>query len=470
MVKSIGKKVMIMIGVLGILLVGICVSNLSALSYIEGYNDEINENIKQYITAAKSSDNKVMEETEAELNAVLKHSSIRIEGTYKFDIILMVIIVIAMTIVIRVSKRTIVRPAKDAGVHLKEIVEKIKNNEGDLTERIPVESNDEVGQLVMGINGFIEQLQGIMKRLREEADKMIDSSVYITKQVHNSNESAASVSAATEELSASMEEVSATLDQIATGSDAILEKLNGINTRVEGGVERVEEIKNRANGMYHETVESKEAAYSVINEIRVALINALEESKNVEKINELTNDILDITNQTNLLALNASIEAARAGEAGRGFAVVADEIRLLADSSRTTANNIQNISGLVTTAVEKLAQNAKGIFTFIEDKVIKDYEEFVKVANLYQADADNMNDMLLDFAEKSSDIELTMKNMNTGLNEIATSMDESTKGIVNVAENAVSLENAISDIHEETQKNQTITNDLIKETQRFAKV
>ncbi|WP_455714000.1 methyl-accepting chemotaxis protein [Anaerosporobacter sp.] len=468
--KSIGRKVMILVGILGSLLLGICVSNLSALSIIEGFNNEINEDIERYITEAKSSDNTAMEETEAELKTVLRRSNIRIEGTYSFDIILVVIIIITMTIVILVAIKTIARPAKNAGNHLREIVDKIQNNKGDLTERIPVESSDEVGQLVMGINGFIENLQGIMIRLCEEGDKMITSSANITNQVHNSNESAVNVSADTEELSASMEEVSATLEQIATGSDGILEKVNGINTRADNGADMVEKIKNRANGMYQETVESKEAAYSVINEIRVALNSAVEESKSVDRINELTNDILDITNQTNLLALNASIEAARAGEAGKGFAVVAEEIRLLADSSRTTANNIQNISSQVTNAVEKLAQNAQNIFTFIDEKVIKDYEGFVKVANQYQADADNMNDMLLDFAVKASDIELTMKTMNIGLNDIATSMDESAKGIVNIAENAVSLESAISDIREETKKNQAIANNLMKEAQRFEKV
>ena len=107
----------------------------------------------------------------------------------------------------------------------------------------------------------------------------------------------------------------------------------------------------------------------MIAEFDVALQTSIEESRQIDSINNLTADILKIAGQTNLLALNASIEAARAGESGRGFAVVADEIRVLADNSTQTANNIKKISAGVIGAVNKLADNVRDFHKVVVDDV-----------------------------------------------------------------------------------------------------
>ncbi|MBO5486354.1 MAG: methyl-accepting chemotaxis protein, partial [Eubacterium sp.] len=241
-------------------------------------------------------------------------------------------------------------------------------------------------------------------------------------------------------------------------------------TQAEESSERVEGIKNRAGTMRVKTLEGKETAGNVIAEIREKLSSAVQESRSVERINELTGEILDIASQTNLLALNASIEAARAGEAGKGFAVVADEIRELADNSRETANNIQNISNLVTQAVERLADNAEDMLRFVDEDVIRDYGDFVEIVNQYQNDADAMNDILSAFAEKAATIEETMRAMNTGIGDISITVDESAKGVASIAENAVNLATAISGIQSETKNNQGVSQDLQSEVKRFERV
>lgn len=406
----------------------------------------------------------------AAVTSLGNHSTTKIEGTISFDFIFVGLFVIVFVIAIVVVRRTIAAPAKRSERMLKDIVEKIEQNEGDLTERIPVTSNDEIGQMSAGINGFIEQLQTIMQKLREESLNLNGSVEAVMREIDESNESASNVSAAMEQMSASLEEISATLGSIVNGTAEVMSDIERMNDRMGDGVELVRQIKDRAGDMHRSTVESKASAAQVIVDIREKLQVALEESRSVEKINDLTGDILSITSQTNLLSLNASIEAARAGEAGRGFAVVADEIRVLADNSADTAGNIQNISNQVTGAVERLAKNAEEMLRFIDEKVMKDYDGFVDIVEQYEHDADSVDAILDEFAQNTNQINHTMMSMSDGLNGIATAVDESAKGVTNVAESAVSLVDAITQIHQATETNQQISTKLSGEVGRFRNV
>lgn len=401
---------------------------------------------------------------------IMERTAVRISGTRTFDIIMCSVNIAAALVGLAVVAKTVSGPARKSRKQVDDIVRKIANDEGDLTERITVSSGDEVGQMAVGVNNFIEQLQLIMRKLKTESENLRNSAVTVNNEVGTSNENAGSVSAAMEEMAASMEEISATLGQIASGSDAVMTEIQQMNNYVQDGVRLVRDITNRADEMHRNTLDSKEETAGKIERIRETLNAALADSRSVEKINELTQEILGISSQTNLLSLNASIEAARAGDAGRGFAVVADEIRGLADSSASTASNIQSISATVTEAVERLAKNAEMMLKFIDEKVMKDYDTFVEVVDQYQQDADSVNDILNEFAGNAGEIEETMKAMNTGISDISIAVDESAKGVTSVADNAVSLVEAMNQIQAETENSKNISQMLSDEVQRFKKV
>ena len=385
-------------------------------------------------------------------------------------LLFLAIFLVVMVIASVFSITHIALPASSAGTQLEDIISRIHNNEGDLTKRIQIKSKNEVGQLVDGINNFIEQLQGIMNIIKTQSEHMDELTSKIGANVQDSNESAGNISATMEQMSASMEEIAATIGQIAEGSDTVLREVQNMNSSVDNGVELVQKIKNRAGRMHQNTIAGKDRTSSKIIEIREMLNEALEESRSVEKIKQLTGEILDITSQTNLLSLNASIEAARAGEAGKGFAVVADEIRALADSSANTANNIQNISNLVIGAVEKRAGNAETMLQFVDEKVLQDYDEFVVVVEKYERDADSMNSLIENFSQNTGEIHETISAMTTGLNDISVAVDESAKGVTNVAESAVSLVASMSQIQQQTISNQEISEQLSNEVGRFRHV
>ena len=357
------------------------------------------------------------------------------EATVILSLILMVV-AIGIAVVLC---QTIVKPIKSAVKNLNTITEGIENNNGDLTIRVPVTSKDEVAVLVNGINHFLDILQGVISQIAESSVSIANSSLGIANNVLKANEGANDTSATMEELSAGMQEVSATVETVNGNMDEIKNSVSDIAGNAVNGTEYAKEIKKRAQELKQQANDSMVMAKSMLAQIQVAVTNSVEDAKQISEIEKLTTDILGISSQTNLLALNASIEAARAGEAGKGFAVVADEIRMLADSSRDTANNIQTISASVITNVNDLAVNATKLLEFVNDNVLNDYDAMEKVGGQYYDDAVKVDELMTGFKEATQELNKLTMSISTAVNDISVTVSESAKGVTQVAETTSDL-------------------------------
>lgn len=385
-------------------------------------------------------------------------------------IIVGILLVLSLIVGIAVSVFSIMRPAKSATRELQQIIESIESNQGDLTVRVTQRSKDEIGQLVAGVNKFIEVLHGIISEIKVDAADVNKSVDVVYGQVSSADGNIMDVSATMEELAAGMTEMASTAAHISTQTDVISNSMEDIAKQAGGGSDMAKDIKSRALKLKEEGIASKEKTNKMAAEIQESVRESVTKSKDVERINQLTGDILNISSQTNLLALNASIEAARAGEAGRGFAVVADEIRVLADSSKNTANNIQAISLDVTNSVQQLADNANRMIDFILNVVMPDYDVLVNIGEQYTQDADNVDEIMQHFTDNSRQLKATIDEVAELIRAMSTTINENSDGVTMVSNNTCGLTEGMSQIKEEMLHTESVAGRLDETVGRFTRI
>ncbi len=381
-----------------------------------------------------------------------------------------IIFIAAVALAVWISKKTIISPLKNATTSLNQIIQKLENNEGDLTVRIENHSEDEVGQIVKGINQFLDALQNAMISIKSGSKFIYQSTENISQQILECKDSTSSISAGLTELTASMEEISSTIQNVDYGAQEVQSASNDIADEAKTNLTHVSSIVEQADVIQIQTIESKKQTEEVLQDINKSMSLSIENSRSVKRINELTADILEISNQTNLLALNASIEAARAGESGKGFAVVAEEIRKLSESTKEIASNIQNINSLVIHAVDELVNNGDKLLSYITEKVLPDYDGFVNIANKYKQNIDTINAMLTRYQEKSGDLRRISNNMAEGIEGITIAVEESVRVMVQSSDDTAMLLNSITVISDESSRNWEIVDNLNKQVDKFKKV
>lgn len=383
--------------------------------------------------------------------------------------IVIIISVILIIVAIYCVMKYVIKPIIATNKDIRDIIDGIDNGEGDLTKRVRVISNDEIADLGNGINLFMDKLQEILKLIIENTNYMENVVAEVDGSVVKSNASASDLSAMTEELSATMQDVGLSVNTINDNADDILKDVEIIATKSDNINQFSKEMKANA-----EKIES-DARYNMVQtgekvgNILDVLNKAIEDSKSVDQVNNLTNDILNISSQTNLLALNASIEAARAGEAGKGFAVVADEIRQLADSSRETANKIQSINSVVVAAVNNLSDNANNLVSYLQQTILPEFQTFVDGGVKYKENASYIENAMDEFVEKTDVLKKNMDEIAHSINTITTVVDDGAAGVNNAAISTQDLVEDIVNISNKMVENKGIAQNLKNSTNIFAK-
>lgn len=426
---------------------------------LSDYFDQLNEKIQSAVSQEQIN----MGLARGEQDNIYSNAVILVVGM----LVIMAIVFVASVIIMM---KTIVSPTVGYEKRLRQITSDITKKNGDLTQRIPVCTGDEVGRLAKGVNLFIVTLQKIMGEIVSSSGELNSSFRSVNGNIAEANDDSSDISASMEEIAATMDSISDTVSSINDSTAAAGRDVNQVVSAVRDIHGHTMEMKERAQEMENTAAASKRNTNEMLEGILERLNQAIDNSRSVSRVNELTNEILSISGQTNLLALNASIEAARAGDVGRGFAVVAEEIRQLADSSRETANKIQNINGIVVGAVEELSSNANEIMQYISSSVLPDYDNYAVSGQQYREDAQQVStamDQCLDKMDKlTGHINMLVEQMG----EITRAVGECTQGVTLSAESTSKLVGEINQVYEDVEASVKIVENLKQQADAFQKL
>lgn len=398
-----------------------------------------NEHIENYM-------NRMLEITAQEMEQAqgqMEQSAARVPGIISVASIALLVVVIVIMLGLRLW---VIGPVKKATKQVDELVEGIRCNKGDITKRIHVGSRDEVGRLAIAINDLVAQMQIIIRAITEGCGQMEEKQADIISNVEKVNATADHTMQNLGIMSEGMQLVTGAIDGVQQDTGVLDHTVENMLEVAQNGRNYAADIKEKAGKMKATAVESKQEATFVMKEIDTAMTESIANSRQIHKITELTEEILGIAGTTNLLALNASIEAARAGEAGRGFAVVAEEIRKLADSSRESANNIQEISNRVVESVEELSENATRLLEFMNTRVMKDYDALEDTGSNYHEAADHVDEMMNEFGQKIDELLSVLQNVNTANTQMEATVGDSTEKLSAVEKNNQGLQQEMKDI------------------------
>lgn len=443
-----------------------------------------NTNIKNVVNKIKAGNKIKPEPIEYNFNGTQKLSYYgEISGTHwvivisvdKKDVtksiasLILVIILISLAVALLAAfigvilSKTITRPISK----LKDLVNKTSNLELDHDSKYDylMKLNNEVGDIANSIQNMRKVLKTVVVLLKNTSTDLNSNADLVDKLTDELKGFAEETGAETETLSAGMEETAASSEEVSASSSEIKGAVNSMTLKANDGSHEAENISKRANNLMNVSIKSNTDTKNLYESVRKDLEEAIANSSSVNKINELTKSILEITEQTNLLSLNAAIEAARAGEAGKGFAVVAEEVRKLAEESSETTKEIDGIVTLVIDSVNNLSEHSQKLLTFIDKDVLKNYEGFIETAKQYDNDANVVNNFMLDFSAISEELNASISGISSAINNVAKTASDGAYGLSSISEKNLSIIQKLKDIAKctnENKENADKLNEIIK--------
>ncbi len=431
----------------------------TVVSSSEPYEDEWGRHISSY--APIYVDGKVVAAVGVDVSMTLveaqEHALIRIISG-----VCVVVIILGIAILFIISKNL-----SRKFVLLNNKIEDLTNGDGDLTKTIEVNSGDEFEVIGENINKLIDYIRVMLLSINKESNRLTQTSANIADNIRDARTDAEMISHTMTDVSTNMKETASSINEINNLMAEINDSFNGIAGEVENGRSFAHEVREVATGIGENARKEHDEAKDKVSSIAEAVSEKIERSKAVHRIEDLTSNIIGISNQTNLLALNASIEAARAGDAGKGFAVVATEIGELANNSQKAAAEIQTVSAEVVLAVNELADEAKTLLNMVEETTLAGFDNLVNTSDEYLNSTQRTAEMMERINEEIESIRSNIDRIYESTNSVNKAVEDAAGSVSDTADKSQGMSENMTKIDEDALAGKEISNGLRNEVGKF---
>ncbi|MDR4939773.1 MULTISPECIES: methyl-accepting chemotaxis protein [Bacillus] len=370
----------------------------------------------------------------------IDQSSLQIE--YVVFLSLVICIIVAIILAWWFSGK-LVKPIQQIDSKLKEL----SSQEGDLTARLQVNSNDEIGTIATSFNKMLENLQHIINRVQKTSVEVQNASENMLEKTNISREATIRVQSSMSSLNANIQSQASSMEESSTAMDDMTVSVQRIAESASSVTELAVTTSEQANdgsSVIQKSVSQMTTIHDAVNATSEVVERLITHTKYIDTA---VQSISNIAEQTNLLALNASIEAARAGEQGKGFAVVADEVRKLAEQSKTAATDINQLLH----QIQQDTETASSMMSQGRSEAFEGIHVIREAGNSFTTIVEQVNKVstqMQDISATAEEMAASAEEMNASLNNIASI---STEVSSETAATAQSAEKKVITMNEMTQ-------------------